>query len=460
MNTKLTFLFVFLLGSSLFGQTSSEDQMVLKIKEIFEFSQKQGQAYTWLEELCLGVGPRITGSKGHHLAEQWAKATLKSIGINRVHGQKVRVHHWQRLQERTDLLIDGKRHPLNALSLGGSISTPPSGIRGTVVEVQEFEELAHMDTAALSDQIVFFNRPLDPGHFDTFKAYGGAVAQRVYGANEAAKYGAKAVLVRSMASGINEFPHTGSMYYKEGIKRIPAMAISTADAESLSDLLEKQKVEVEIFSQTRIDSSWDQNIIAEIPGSTYPDEIILVGGHLDSWDVGHGAHDDGTGCVQAMQVMQWIMESGYQPKRTIRCVLFANEESGLKGGLAYAKRSNELNEKHIAAIESDRGGFTPQALGIGGSGTKYLTKLKKVMAWSTFFNPYGIQLRSGGGGADINPLKSQEALLIGLIPDSNRYFDFHHSEADVFDAVHERELKAGAFAMTALVYLLDQYGTN
>ena len=202
------------------------------------------------------------------------------------------------------------------------------------------------------------------------------------------------------------------------------------------------------------------NVIGEIKGSTHPDEIILVGGHLDSWDVGEGAHDDGAGCVQAMGVLQLIKKLGYQPKRTIRCVLFMNEENGLAGATAYKEASNANKEFHLAAIESDRGGFSPRGFTADGEAAVFTKKFKKVNTWSPLLEPYGLQLSKGGAGADINGLKSQQGLLFGLLPDSQRYFDYHHTATDTFDTVSKRELNLGTAAITSLVYLIDKYGLD
>ena len=200
------------------------------------------------------------------------------------------------------------------------------------------------------------------------------------------------------------------------------------------------------------------NVIGEIRGTEFPDEIILIGGHLDSWDIGQGAHDDGSGCVQAMEVLNTLKRLQYKPKRTIRCVLFMNEENGLGGALAYAQKSNEENEFHLAAIESDAGGFTPRGFSCDATAEVFNDKFKSFYAFSSLMEPYGISLSKGGGGADINPLKSQNGLLIGLRPDSQRYFDYHHTKIDTFEAINKRELELGAAAITSIVYLIDKYG--
>lgn len=314
------------------------------------------------------------------------------------------------------------------------------------------------------EEDTFFIRSIfdhTPTNINTFQAYGGAVDQRGAGASRAARYGAIGVLVRSMTTRLDDVPHTGSLKYDPNYRAIPAIAITTKDANLLSRLLEEEPVNVYMYSNSRmLSDKVSYNVIGEIKGSEFPEEIILVGGHLDSWDLGEGAHDDGTGCVQAMAALQGLRRLGYRPKRTIRCVLFMNEENGLAGGRAYWQASNEQNEYHMAAIESDRGGFTPRGFTCEGEDDIFQKKFRKVSLWSPLLEPYGLSLSPGGSGADISGLKSQGGLLFGLYPDSQRYFDYHHTATDRFEAVNKRELELGAGAMTALVYLLDKYGLD
>jgi hypothetical protein len=300
---------------------------------------------------------------------------------------------------------------------------------------------------------------MDPTQLNTFAAYGGAVDQRGAGASKASKYGAVAVLVRSMTTRNDDVPHTGSQNYEPGVLQIPALAISTNDANLLSRVLKEEAVQVYIRNTAQMLAPKPSfNVIGEIRGSQYPKEIIAIGGHLDSWDVGTGAHDDGAGCVQSMDVLQLIKRLGYRPKRTIRCVLFMNEENGLAGGNAYKAISTAKKEYHLAAIESDRGGFLPRGFTVDGEESIFEKKFKKVMSWSPLMEAYGLVMHKGGSGADIGPLKSQKGLLFGFEPDSQRYFDYHHTAIDTFDTVNKRELELGVAAMTSLVFLLDKYG--
>ena len=303
---------------------------------------------------------------------------------------------------------------------------------------------------------MFYNRAMDPTLIRTFYAYGGAVNQRFSGASEAAKFGAIGVVVRSIASNLDDYPHTGSLGYQLNVPQIPAVAISTNGAELLSKLL-KDDDQLKFYFRTTCEMLPDiksYNVVGEIKGSQYPDEIIVVGGHLDSWDTGDGAHDDGAGCVQSMDVLRIFKTLGIQPKRTIRAVMYMNEENGLRGGRKYAELAEENNEKHIFAIESDAGGFSPRYIGVADDYDKY----KKVVKWETLLEDYDIRIEKGGGGADISPLKTQGTTLASMVPDSQRYFDYHHTEIDTFDKVSPRELQLGAAAMTTIVYLISEYG--
>jgi Zn-dependent M28 family amino/carboxypeptidase len=223
--------------------------------------------------------------------------------------------------------------------------------------------------------------------------------------------------------------------------------------------LKKERVELYMRNTSGMIGELESyNVVAEVKGSEFPEEIIVVGGHLDSWDVGGGAHDDGSGCVQSMQVLELFKKLNYRPKRTLRIVMFMNEENGLSGGTTYAALAKANGENHLAALESDRGGFTPRGFSCTADESVFTDRFKALKAFSDVLEPYGLHINNGGGGADIGPLKDQGTLLIGLVPDSQRYFDFHHTEADVIEAVNERELKMGAAAMASLVYMIDKYG--
>lgn len=438
----------------------NDDEMVRKIHEHI---LKEGKCYEWLSELCMKYPARLAGSQNDTLASMFTLVTLQNIPVDTSYRQKTETLFWQRDEAEKVYQIkpDGDLHPLHAISLGRAGKSGPDGVTGEVIEVQSLDALEKIPDADVKDKIVFFNRPMDPSHINAFRAYGGAVDQRVFGPNRAQKKGASAVLVRSMALKIDTFPHTGVTVFDSGQVKIPAFGLSTFDAENLHNDMKNGPVFIYLNTnpeETELRPTY--NVVGEIKGSEYPDEIILVGGHLDSWDVGQGAHDDGAGCVQAMEVLSTLKNMGYSPKRTIRCVLFANEENGLAGGLEYAKISNEKGEFHMAAIESDAGGFSPRGFSFDADTSVFSKYYKHVNEWLPTFEGFSLFFEKGGSGADIGPLKSQKGLLVGLRPDSQRYFDFHHTKDDTIDNVHERELKLGAAAMTSLVYFLDQYGIS
>jgi hypothetical protein len=293
---------------------------------------------------------------------------------------------------------------------------------------------------------------------NTFSAYSGCVDQRFSGAEEAARLGAVGVVVRSMNLRLDDYPHTGSMGYGELPlrQRIPAAAISTNGAELLSSMLALNPTLKFYLKQNckNLPDVQSYNVIGEITGTTYPDEIMVVGGHLDSWDLGDGSHDDGAGIVQSMEVLRIMKKINYRPKRTLRVVLYMNEENGQRGAAKYTEVAQEKNEKHVFALESDAGGFTPRGFSIDTTPEK----LKTIQSWAPYFEPYLIHLFvKGGSGADIAPLKTSDNVLAGLRPDSQRYFDFHHAANDTFDAINKRELELGAATMASMVFLMDHF---
>jgi hypothetical protein len=381
---------------------------------------------------------------------------MEQYGFDKVWLQPVMVPHWVRgAKEQASILSKriGTRQ-VNVVALGNSVGTGTGGITAGLIEVKSFEELAQR-RQEVAGKIVFFNRPMDPRVIDTFSSYGQAAAQRSLGPSEAAKYGAIGVVVRSLTTLIDDVPHTGSTNYQLNIPKIPAVAISTRDAELLSERL-RLEPSLEFYFETHSQMLEDKlsfNVIGEITGSEFPDQYIVVGGHLDSWDLGQGAHDDGAGCVQSIEVLRIFKELGIKPRHTLRAVMFMNEENGLRGGRKYAEEAQEKGERHLMAMESDRGGFLP----IGFTLDMADAQMAKVKEWAFLFHPFGIyQFEKGGGGADISPLKSQGVPLIGFLPDSQRYFDIHHTSEDTFDKVNKRELDMGAAAMALMVYLMDR----
>ena len=433
------------------------------IKKFFDNSMSSSVSYELLDHLSNEIGGRLSGSLNAEIAVEWGRKELIKVGFDKVWLQDVMVPKWVRGPKEFALIETqpGTTFNVDVCALGGSVATPSVGIKSNVIEVYDFDELKILGKEKIDGKIVFFNRPMQPNLINTFQAYGEAVSMRVNGAAEAVKYGAIGVIIRSMSLRLDDFPHTGVMSYGNlpPSKRIPAAAISTNAAEKLSNLL-KINPDLKFLLRQQCKQFKDvksHNVIAEIKGSTYPNEIILVGGHLDSWDLGDGSHDDGAGIVQSIDVLNILNKSGYKPKRTIRVVLFMNEENGLRGAIKYAEVSKNNSLNHIFALESDAGGFTP----LGFSFTSNEENFSKISEWKNLFDPYLIQtFVMGGSGADISLLEKSNNVLAGLRPDSQRYFDYHHAANDTFDAINKRELELGAFAMTSLIYLFDKYGIN
>ncbi|MCM5663822.1 M20/M25/M40 family metallo-hydrolase [Galbibacter mesophilus] len=458
MTRKTIVFLLFLLPFLGVSQTEDEKQL----RQIYTASLTEGQSYEWLDYLSNQIGGRLSGSFNAELAVKYTKEQLDSLGLDKVWLQPVMVPKWTRgIKEFAYIETSpGMTNNVNICALGGSVATPLGGLKAEVIEVQGLEELEKLGEDKIKGKIVFYNRPMQPELIQTFEAYGGCVDQRYSGAAEAAKFGAVGVVVRSMNLRLDDLPHTGSMSYGElpVAKRIPAAAISTNDAELLSTMLALDKNIKFYFKQTCkvFPDVQSYNVIGEIKGSEYPNEIITVGGHLDSWDLGDGSHDDGAGCVQSMEVLRLLKKTGYKPKRTIRVVLFMNEENGLRGAKKYAEVAKEKGEKHVFALESDAGGFTPRGFSFDCDEANF----EQILSWKPLFKPYLIHyFEQGGSGADVGPLKGNGTVLAGLRPDSQRYFDHHHAANDTFDAVNKRELELGAATMTSLIYLMDKYGT-
>lgn len=455
-------IFLFVIGfCSLLSAQNSNNQLIEKYgKEADEFinrSLKEQKGYEWLKELC-GIGPRLSGSENSLKAIHWAKNKMEELGFDSVWLQPVIVPKWVRNDVETAIVTNSKKYrgrKLNIVSLGGSIATPPGGINGEIVEVKSFDQLKLLGEK-IKGKIVFFNREFDNSLVNTFEAYGKAVNQRTHGAIEAARYGAVASIVRSVTSKKDNVPHTGVMYYDSLIARIPHAAIGLIDADFLSNaLIEESDLEIKIdMNCENLPDVESFNVIGEIRGKEYPEEIIVVGGHYDSWDKGCGAHDDGAPCIQTIEILDLINRLGLKPKRTIRCVLFINEENGLRGTIEYGKYADTVKVKHIAAIEADRGAFTPRGFNI----TSDSSIVKKLQSWLPILNKSHIDwIRPGGSGGDIAQIKNAKAWF-GFVPDDQRYMDLHHSDNDTFESVHPREMQLGTAAMAILTYLLSEEG--
>jgi hypothetical protein len=439
------------------------------IRRIADEILLNGKAYDDLRILTKQIGGRLSGSPQMVKAEQWGLQTMKSAGADNAWLQECMVPHW--IRGGKDLAIahydnfqstnslkktTAAVKNLYVLALGNSVGTGANSITANVIEVKDFDDLERKKDQ-IKDKIVFYNYPFNQRFIKTFMAYGDAVKYRGQGPSRAAKYGAKAVIVRSMSESTDNFPHTGSTNYVDSFPKIPAVAVGLQDADWLSSTLKNRPVTVTLKTNgTFLPDTIGHNVIGELKGTQYPNEYITIGGHLDSWDPAEGAHDDGTGVVQTMEVLRVLKALGYKPKHTIRFVLFANEENGLRGGTKYADEAKAKGEKHILALESDEGGFTPRGFGFTGPEEQY----QKILSWENLLAPYGAtEIVRGGGGSDIGPLaRTQETPLASISPDSQRYFDIHHTPNDVFENVNKRELELGAVNIAALIYLVDKYG--
>jgi len=439
-----------------FAQNADE----IKFKEIYKSALTNSKCYSWLDDLSNKVGARLSGSLGAQKGVEYTKAQLETLGLDRVYLQEVMVPKWVRGEKEVAYILDNKsKISIPVCALGGSVATPKNGLTAAVIEVHSIKEIAELGEDKIKGKIVFFNRPMQADNIETFTSYGGCVDQRFGGAKEASKFGAVATIVRSMNMRLDDFPHTGAQSYGDLPKDqyIPAAAISTNAAELLSKSL-KANPNLKFYLKQSCEQFEDvlsYNVIGEIKGSVYPDRIMVVGGHLDSWDLADGSQDDGAGVVQSMEVLNIFKNIGYKPKNTLRAVLFMNEENGGRGGKKYEELSKANNENHIFALESDSGGFTPR----GFSFDTDQANLTKIQTWKGLFEPYLIHsFTKGHSGADIEPLTSSKIIKAGLHPDSQRYFDYHHAANDNFDGVNKRELELGAATMAALMYLIDQNG--
>ena len=455
MKKKLILFLFFVNSITLFAQSNEEKN----IKLFYKLALTESKCYSWLEYLSNDIGSRLSGSEKAETAVEYTKSQLERLELDKVYLQDVVVPHWIRGEKESAYILDNKTKTVVPIcALGGSIATPKTGLIAEVIEVNGIKELNEFGDK-VKGKIVFFNRPMDPVNIETFTSYGACVDQRFDGAKEAAKFGAVATIVRSMNLRLDDFPHTGAQSYGDLPKEqyIPTAAISTNGAELLSQSLKNNPTLKFYFKQSceTLPDVLSHNVIGEIKGTEHPENIMVVGGHLDSWDLADGSHDDGAGVVQSMEVLRILKSVGYKPKNTIRVVLFMNEENGGKGGAKYEALAKQNNENHIFALESDSGGFSPRGFSIEADDVNF----KKIQEFKDFFEPYLVHsFTIGHAGSDIGHLTSKKIVKAGLKPDSQRYFDYHHAANDKFDAINKRELELGAATMTALIYLIDIKG--
>lgn len=438
----------------------AQDSDSLTIRRLADEVLTNSAAYENLRVLTKQIGGRLAGSPQMVKAEKWGAEVLKAAGAEKVFTQECMVPHWVRGDKEQAKIVSRRRDfvpPLEVIALGNSVGTGAKGVTAPVLEVRSFEELeAKKD--AVKGKIVFYNYPFNPTFVKTFHSYGDAVKYRAQGPSRASKYGAVAVIVRSMSHSTDNHPHTGSTRYNDSFPKIAAVAIGLQDAERLSRRIVNDPT-MQVFLRTTCEMLPDtigHNVIGELRGSEFPDEYITVGAHLDSWDNCEGAHDDGAGVVQSVEILRAFKALGMRPKRTLRVVLFANEENGVRGGAKYAELAKQNNERHLFALESDAGGFTPRG---------FIMDMKpeqraKVKSWAPLMLPYGLyDFDEVGSGVDITPLGRAFGIpMAELSPDSQRYFDIHHAASDTFESVNKRELEMGAVGMGALIYLVDKYG--
>jgi carboxypeptidase Q len=460
---KLKLLSVFVLS---FFLTYSQTEDSTFIRHIADYVLTYGNSYEDLRILTKQIGGRLSGSPQMYKAEQWGLKSLENVHPDKAWLQECMVPHWVRGaadEARASYMVPLKKEAkgksvqkkLDVIALGNSFGSGKP-LTGEVIEVNDFADLENKKDQ-LRNKIVFYNYPFNPRFVQTFLAYSDAVRYRGQGPSRAAKYGAKGVIIRSMSHSTDNNPHTGSTNYNDSFPKIPALAIGLRDADWLSKQLNSGKVEVTMNTHGYFrQDTLAHNIIAELSGSQNPNEFITIGGHLDSWDPAEGAHDDGAGVVQTIEVLRVFKALGYKPRHSIRFVLFANEENGGRGGAKYAEEAKAKGEKHLLALESDEGGFTPRGIAFTGTEAQY----SKITAWQKLLCPYGAcEIQTGGGGSDIGPLaRVLNTPLSSYVPDSQRYFDIHHARNDVFENVNKRELELGAVNIAAFIYLVDKYG--
>jgi len=426
------------------------DPRAANVRRIFDEALRRQHAHALLRELCSVAPKRLSGSAGAQRAVTWAEGAMRAAGLEYVRLEPVRAPRWERGDVEKLELLGVDAGPLAIRALGGSVATPAGGLEAEVVRVTSFEELAARSAEARG-RFVLFDRPMDRTLPDPFAAYGGAVDQRSRGAVEAARAGAVGALVRSMTMAVDDNPHTGALRYDDTIPRVPGVALSTIAADRLARRIatgEPTRVRLELDCRTLPDVD-SFNVVGEVRGREAPDEIVLLGGHLDAWDVGEGAHDDGAGCVQTLAAARILLDLDLRPRRTLRVCFFMNEENGLRGGLAYRDTHRDELARHVLALESDRGGFVPRGFATD-AGPELFARLATI---ARLLEPWGAStLRPGGGGADIGPLREHGVPLAEFLPDAARYFDFHHADTDVFAAVHPRELELGAAAIAAFAW--------
>lgn len=439
-----------LAGITAYSQTKKDS---VQFAGIFSEILNNGKAYTELRDLTKNIGHRLSGSEAYEKSVQWAAKKLRDAGADKVWLQDVMIPVWVRGKESLQIkTANGKWRNVRMLSLGNSEGTGGKDVSGEIIMVRSMQEYDQLTPEQVKNKIVFFNYPFSQSFVETFKGYSDASKYRTTAASLAAKKGGKFAIIRSLSSAFDDVPHTGAMRYNDD-KKIPAVAIGSTTADELAELLRTGKVTAKLNSNCGMKGEkLSHSVIGEITGKK-DSQVIVVGGHLDSWDVGEGAHDDGAGIVQSIEVLRTFKKLGIPNNHTIRVVCYANEENGVKGGIQYGKMAQENNEKHLFAIETDAGGFSPRGISLNMDDAKR----KQVQSWAGLFLPYGVYDFTGTfSGTDLYPLHDMGIPTAELVPDSQRYFDIHHTEEDTFEKVNRRELLMGAGILTQIIYMIDK----
>ncbi|REC44095.1 M20/M25/M40 family metallo-hydrolase [Chryseobacterium pennipullorum] len=440
-----------LFGVIAFGQ-SKEDS--LQFRKISTEILNNGKGYAELKELTKTIGHRLSGSEAYEKSVQWAEQKLRDAGADKVWLQEVTIPVWVRGKESLHIKTSGGTWKnIKMLSLGNSERTGGKDVFGEIIMVKSMEEYDLLPAEKVKDKIVFFNYPFNQENVQTFISYRDAGAYRRTAASLTAKKGGKFAIIRSLSSAFDDVPHTGNMRYDENVSKIPAVTIGSTSADELESLLKAHSVTAKLNSNCGMKGEkLSHSVIGEISGKK-DQSVIVVGGHLDSWDVGEGAHDDGAGIVQSIEVLRTFKKLGIQNNHTIRAVCFANEENGTKGGKQYGKTVKEKNEKHLFAIESDAGGYSPRGISLEMNDDHR----NQIKSWGHLFLPYGVYNFEGKySGSDIAPLHEMGVPTAELVPEPQRYFDIHHTAEDTFEKVNRRELLLGATVMTQLIYMIDK----
>jgi len=423
------------------------------VDKIVAAAHADRDAYRKLAHLTDRIGHRLSGSPELDRAIAWAAQAMKDDGHD-VHTEKVMVPHWVRGVEAAELTAPITR-PLTVLGLGGTIATPKAGITAPVIVVHDWAELDARHEA-VKGAIVLYDVAMPRWTEEKGSGYGETVAYRGRGASRAAKYGAVAVLVRSVTAHSLHTPHTGAMNYEDGVAKIPALAVTVEDATLITRLAADGPVRIHLRTEGQLlPEATSANVIGELRGRERPDELVVIGGHIDSWDVGQGAHDDGAGVVTMMQALTTLRKLGMTPRRTVRVVLFTNEENGVRGGKAYAKDHAAELPNTVLAVESDSGGFAPRGFSVASKPEVQDRVKARVADIASLLGAIGAtRVTVGHGGTDIEPMEPAGVPTLGLDTDNRTYFDIHHTDADTLDKVDPAALADDVAAVAALVYVV------